>query len=219
MKISSLITMLILWIPSPQDQWKNVYTEKAWADRDRWQKADVLIRYCNIKSGAQVADIGANEGYLTVKLSSVVGGAGKVYAVDVAQAKLDILSEILEKRSIKNVTAVKGDYDNPRLPLNSLDAVFILDSYHEMDDYDKILEHIKWSLKSGGRLILCEPIAEERRSLTRSEQENKHELGMNFALDDLKKAGFTIIKKQDHFVDRKAEKGDEMWLIVAMKKS
>lgn len=48
-------------------------------------------------------------------------------------------------------------------------------------------------------------------------QEGKHELGMNFALDDLRKARFVIVKQQDPFVDRTAEKGDKMWLIVAEK--
>jgi SAM-dependent methyltransferase len=113
---------------------------------------------------------------------------------------------------------IKGDYDNPKLPLNMLDAVIILDTYHEMDDHDKMLQHIKASLKPGGRLLLCEPIAEERRNLNREDQERKHELGMNYALDDLQKAGFSIIKKQDPYVDRSKEKGDKMWLIVAAKK-
>ncbi|MDZ7648340.1 MAG: class I SAM-dependent methyltransferase [Cytophagales bacterium] len=116
------------------------------------------------------------------------------------------------------VQLIKGDYDNPKLPLNSLDAVIILDTYHEMDDHDQILQHIKSSLKSGGRLVLCEAIADERRNSARSDQERKHELGMNFALEDLKKAGFAIIKQQDPFVDRTKEKGDKMWLIVASKK-
>jgi SAM-dependent methyltransferase len=81
---------------------------------------------------------------------------------------------------------VKGDYDNPKLPANSLDAAIILDTYHEMDDHNEILQHIKTSLKNGGRLILCEPIAEARKKLTRVEQEKRHEIGMNFALEDLK---------------------------------
>ena len=113
---------------------------------------------------------------------------------------------------------IKGDYDNPKLPLNALDAVIILDSYHEMDGHDKILQHIKASIKHGGRLLLCEPIADERRKLIRKDQEAKHELSISFALEDLLKAGFTILKQQDPFVDRSQEKGDKMWLIVAVKK-
>jgi ubiquinone/menaquinone biosynthesis C-methylase UbiE len=128
------------------------------------------------------------------------------------------LKKHLSERKIENVNLIKGDYDNPKLPANVLDAAIILDTYHEMDDHDKILEHIKTALKYGGRLILCEPIAESRKKLTRAEQEKKHELGMNFALEDLKKAGFEIIVQKDPFVDRNKVKGDMMWIIVAQKK-
>jgi ubiquinone/menaquinone biosynthesis C-methylase UbiE len=200
-----------------QDAWKNVYTESAWTDRDRWQKADELIKQLNLKTGNQVADVGCHEGYMTTKLAAVVGTQGKVYAVDVEQTKLDKLTANLEKRKLTNVQIIKGDYDNPRLPLNSLDAVIILDTYHEMDDHDQILQHIKSALKPSGRLVMCEAIADERRDLSRADQERKHELGIAFALEDLKKAGFTIVKQQDPFVDRTKEKGDKMWLLVASK--
>ena len=199
-----------------QDTWKDVYKESAWADRDRWQKADELIRQLSLKPESHVADVGCHEGYMTLKLATVVK-MGKVFAVDVEQPKLDRLQAILTKRSVQNVTTIKGDYDNPKLPENSLDAVIILDTYHEMDDHDQILQHIKLALKPGGRLVLCEAIAESRRDATRQEQERKHELAMNFAVTDLKKAGFTILKQQDPFVDRTAEKGDKMWLLVALK--
>jgi precorrin-6B methylase 2 len=201
-----------------QNQWKDVYTEKAWAERDKWQRANDIIRELVIKPGSKVADVGCHEGYMTVKLAAQVGVAGKVYSVDVDQAKLDKLKNNSAKRNITNVEVIKGDYDNPKLPLNVLDAVIILDTYHEMDDHDKILQQIKASLKPGGRLVICEPIAEERRTLNREDQERKHELGMNYALDDLNKAGFSILKKQDPFVDRSKEKGDKMWLIVAVRK-
>jgi len=201
-----------------QDSWKNVYSESAWAERDKWQKAEELIKHLNLKSSAQVADVGCHEGYITIKLSTVVGASGNVFAVDVEQPKLDKLTAILTKRNIKNVKIIKGDYDDPKLPVNQLDAVIILDTYHEMEEHDKILQHIKSSLKSGGRLVLCEAIAADRRKATRADQERKHELGINFALEDLKKAGFIIVTQQDPFVDRTKEKGDKMWLIVAEKK-
>lgn len=210
------LLLLIATVSNAQDAWKDVYKESAWADRDRWQKADELIRQLNLKPESHVADVGCHEGYMTLKLATVVK-TGKVFAVDVEQPKLDRLQAILTKRSVQNVTTIKGDYDNPKLPENSLDAVIILDTYHEMDDHDQILQHIKLALKPGGRLVLCEAIAESRKDATRQEQERKHELAMNFAVTDLKKAGFTILKQQDPFVDRTAEKGDKMWLVVALK--
>lgn len=212
------LLILFTGVLNAQDPWKNVYTEGAWRNRDTWQKADELIRHLNLRPGGKVADVGCHEGYMTIKLATVVGQAGKVYAVDVEQSKLDKLQAILTKRSILNVEPIKGDYDNPRLPVNSLDGVIILDTYHEMDEHDEILQHIKLALKPGGRLVLCEAIAEERRSLSREDQEQRHELGINYALEDLKKIGFAIVKQQDPFVDRSKEKGDKMWLIVAVKK-
>lgn len=192
------------------DNYKNVYTESAWKERDAWQKPAEIIRRMKIDKSSTVADIGCNEGYITFKLSEIVS---KVYAVDVDQSKLDKLN----KHKPANVIAVKGDYDNPKLPENLLDAVVILDTYHEMDDHDKILQHVKAALKTGGRLVICEPIAESRRNSTRSQQEAKHELSMKFALEDLEKAGFKIQEQLDPFVDREKVKGDKMWIIVAVK--
>lgn len=201
-----------------QNQWQDVYKESAWAERDAWQKPQELIKQLKIKKGSVVADVGCHEGYMTFKLSKEVGETGKVYAVDVEQSKLDKLKAHIDERKVNNVELVKGDYDNPKLPLNALDAVIILDTYHEMDDHYKILQHIKASLKPGGRLVLCEPIEEGRKNLSRADQEKKHELSINFALEDLQKAGFKILSKQDPFANREKIKGDKMWMIVSTPK-
>ncbi|HWA35303.1 MAG TPA: methyltransferase domain-containing protein [Cyclobacteriaceae bacterium] len=213
-----LMAATILVCTSFQDQWKNVYIESAWKDRDRWQRADDLIRQLAVRKGSQVADIGSHEGYMTFKLSDAVGPNGKVFAVDVEQYKLDRVNEIARARNVANVTTVKGAYDDPGLAAASIDAAIILDTYHEMKEHDAVLSHILVALKPGGRLVLCEPIAENRRMLSRSEQEGKHELGIQYAIDDLARAGFSVVRKQDPFVDREREKGDKMWLIVAVKK-
>ena len=162
--IAVFILTVISFSVSGQDPWKNIYRESAWAERDTWQRADEIIKLLKIKPGSHVADIGCHEGYMTIKLSREVNGKGTVYAVDVDQGKLDLLKKHLTERKIENVNLIKGDYDDPKLPANSLDAAIILDTYHEMDDHDKILEHVKASLKNGGRLILCEPIAEARKN-------------------------------------------------------
>jgi ubiquinone/menaquinone biosynthesis C-methylase UbiE len=200
-----------------QDPWKDVYSEKAWQERDAWQKPAEIIKQLNIRDGSTVADVGCHEGYMTIKLAKAVGLKGKVFAVDVEQSKLDKLKKHLEERKIGNVVAIKGDYDNPKLPPGSLDAVVILDTYHEMDDHDEILQHIKAALKSGGRLVICEPIAEERKDKSRKDQEARHELGMNYAVEDLVKAGFKIVSRQEKFADRTKVKGDWMWIVTAQK--
>ena len=64
------------------DPWKNIYSESTWNDRDKWQKPIELIELLKIKKNSIVADIGAHEGYMTYKLSKIVGDSGRVYAVE-----------------------------------------------------------------------------------------------------------------------------------------
>jgi ubiquinone/menaquinone biosynthesis C-methylase UbiE len=209
-----ILQFVIVIDATAQDAWKDVYKEGAWAQRDTWQRADEIIKKLNLKAGSQVADIGCHEGYFTMKLAQTVHDHGKVYAVDISKDKIEKLRRHLADRNITNVTTIVGDEDDPKLTPHSLNAVLIVDTYHEMDAHLEILQHIKTALKSDGRLVICEPIADQRRKLSREEQERKHELGMNYASEDLKQAGFKIIWQQEKFVDRLKEKGDYMWIIV-----
>lgn len=209
-----LILLLSCTLVFAQDQWKNVYTESAWADRDRWQKADDLIRLLELQPEHLVADVGCHEGYLTMKLSKVVS-KGKVLAVDIESERLASLKTHLQQRQITNVEIIKGTGDDPHLPIQKLDAVVILDAYHEMSQHQEVLSHIKASLKKNGRLLICEPIADERRTLSRAGQQAKHEVGLDFVLEDLRSAGFKVLYQKDPFVDRTQQKGDKMWVVVA----
>ena len=200
-----------------QDAWKDVYRESAWKQRDSWQRPEEIIKKLNINAGDKVADVGCHEGYFTIKLSEKVGGDGTVYAVDVSKDKIEKLKNNLDERKITNVNVILGEGNNPHLPTGALDAVLIVDTYHEMDEHQEILKRIKGALKSGGRLVLCEPISAERKNLSRAEQERKHELGIDYALEDLIKEGYKIIFQQESFVDRTVEKGDKMWIIVGEK--
>ena len=196
---------------------QRIYREYFWEERDKWQRAADYLHYLGAKAGAHIADIGCHEGYMTVKLSTAVGKNGKVYAVDIEDEKLSTLRENLRKRSITNVQVIKGDYDDPKLPANQLDAVLILDTYHEMDSYQKILAHIEKALKPGGILVISESISDSRRNQTRSQQHERHEIGMNFVLKDLEQTNFSVIHQEDPFVDREAEEGDKLWIIVCKK--
>jgi len=215
--VTSTLFLCMVSRVQAQDSWKDVYSESAWTERDRWQKSAEIIQFLSIKPGSIVADIGCHEGYMTVKLANVVRPNGTVYAVDIETGKLERLKKNLVERNITQVIPTLGDPDDPHLPSTELDAVIILDTYHEMDAHDQILRHVMNALKPGGRLILCEAIAESRRKSSRAEQERRHELGMSFALADAQKAGFTVVYKADPFVDRTAEKGDKMWILVLKK--
>src|SRR5688500_2143913 len=108
------LSVILIFICLPgfgQDQWKNIYSYHAWDARDKWQKADELMKLLKIDEGSHVGDVGCHEGYMTFKPAAVVGNSGKVYAVDVDQSKLAKLKNHITERKVKHIEVIKGDYD------------------------------------------------------------------------------------------------------------
>ncbi len=191
------------------------YSESDWKDRDTWMKVPQLFDLAGVEVGDTVADIGCHEGYLSFHLSSAVGKEGKVYAVDVQEYRLDKLKEHIEDRNTTNMKVVLGDYDNPKLPEAAFDVIFVVDTYHEMDDYMKILSHIKKALKPDGRILVLEKLKDPHRGKSREAQASAHTLATKYVKKELREAGFTILKEVPDFGIWNHESEKQMWILVA----
>ena len=192
------------------------YSEEDWEARDKWMNVPALIDFLAVSEGNNVADVGCHEGYFSFHLSEKVGGSGKVYAVDVQEYRIDALKEHINDRKVNNIEAILGDYDNPKLPANSLDAVVIMDTYHEMEAYKAILSHIKKALKSSGRLLILEKLKKHKRGKSRNEQVEGHTLSSKYVKKELEEAGFRIIEYIDDFGQWKNEPDKQMWILIAV---
>ena len=193
------------------------YTEADWEERDQWMGTDFLLKMAGVEEGHKVADVGCHEGYLSIHLAKRVLGNGRVYAVDVRQDRLEKLRINANKRNLKNIVTILGDYDDPKLPERELDLVFIIDTYHEMESYNKILGHVKKSLKPGGKLMVLEKLKDWVRNKSRKEQVASHSLGPEYVRKELKDAGFTLISEIEDHGDWEKEKNKKMWVILAEK--
>ncbi len=130
-------------------------------EREAEEKPDLALKLIGVPKGAVVGDIGAGVGYLTWRLATLVGPAGRVYANDIQPEMLDLLKSNMRQRKISNVETVLGAYDDPKLPPDALDLVILVDVYHEFSEPQKMLRHIRESLKPEGRLVLLEYRAED----------------------------------------------------------
>ena len=184
-----------------------------WDKRDTWQNVPGILEAMTVQPGSYVADIGAREGYLTMRLAKAVGAEGRIYAVDIDNGSLKKLWKNLSAEDTSRVKLVHSKPDDPMLPEAMLDAAVVVNAYHEFEAYEAMLEHILQALKPGGRLVIVEPISERRRSAMREVQERHHEIGIGYARADLEAAGFEVLDAHDPFVKRKSQ-GDEMWLLV-----
>ncbi len=207
-----ILSVLILIVEIGYAQYK----KPDWEERDTWMDVSKIFELAEIEQGSTVADVGCHEGYLTMHLAQKVGESGKVYAVDVREDRLDKLDEYIKNRKLQNIKTIVGDYDNPKLPNETLDVVVVMDTYHEMDDYMKILGHIKKSLKPGGRIVIIEKFKEHMLNTSRTEQTEEHTLSLKYVKKELQKAGFLISKEIKDFGKWKNESDKTIWVLVAI---
>ena len=65
-----------------------------------------------------------------------------------------------------------------------------------------------------GRLVIVEPIAQNRRQTSRAQQRSNHEIAIDYVAEDLRQAGFEIVERRDRFIENLLDRDTE-WLIVA----
>ena len=193
------------------------YTSDDWKARDRWMRISEFLEITAVNTGMQVADIGAHEGYLSMHLATKVGDKGLVYAVDVNQYRLGQLERHANTRNLKNIRTILGDYDNPKLPENTLDLVYVIDSYHEMTYYKTMLAHFFKSLKSGGRIVLLEKMKKRKIGASREEQTDAHTLAIHYVKDELKAAGFQIDQEIENYGNWERDSTKKIWILLATK--
>ena len=184
--------------------------------REQWQRVDDVFGAMGVKPGAVVADLGAGDGFVTVRLAKAVGEQGKVYAVDISADVLRRLRARVAGDNLSQVAVIEGAADDPKLPEGALDAVLIVNAYHEMTAHQNILAKVKSALKPDGRLVIVEPIADARREKSRDEQTRNHEIAIQFVQQETKEAGFVQVSMQDPFTVRTQGQGhhDQMWMLV-----
>ena len=88
--------------------------------RDRVGEAEQVMELAGVRTGMSVADVGAGEGYYTVRLARVVGPRGRVLAEDIVPQVRDELSDRVQRERLDNVAVKLGTADNPMLPTASL---------------------------------------------------------------------------------------------------
>lgn len=109
-----------------------------------------------LKAGQSVADVGAGTGAFEKGLSEKVGPDGKVYAIEVAPAFIPYMQNRFAKENLKNVEVVRGKFDKTTLKANSVDLVFIVDTYHHFDQAKEMVADFKKILKDKGHLVIVD---------------------------------------------------------------
>src|SRR3954465_9375486 len=124
--------------------------------RDRLGEAEEGMDLAGVKPGMSVADVGAGEGYYTVRLARVVGPKGRVLGEDILPEVRDALSDRVQRESLDNVAVKLGTPENPMLPVQSFDRVFLVHMYHEVESPYAFLWHLRESVKPDGLVVVVD---------------------------------------------------------------
>lgn len=124
--------------------------------RDDRQEAQVVMDQAQITRGMTVADIGAGDGYYTVRLAARVGNNGRVLAQDIDEDALRRLGNRVERERLDNVSIALGEADDPKLPEDSFDRVFMVHMYHEITEPYALLWRMRPALRDGGQVIVVD---------------------------------------------------------------
>lgn len=125
-------------------------------EREVEEQPNLLVDLLKLKPGDAAADIGAGTGYFTRRMAREVGADGTIYAVDIQEEMLDLLSKKMAELKITNFKPILGAEKDPKLPSNTLDLVLMVDVYHEFEFPFEMMEAICRSLKMGGRVAFVE---------------------------------------------------------------
>jgi ubiquinone/menaquinone biosynthesis C-methylase UbiE len=147
-----------------------------------------------IAPGKIVADIGAGSGWFTVRAARRVGEAGVVYAVDINPEAVRYIGGRAQKENLHNVKTILSKADDPLLPPDSVDAVLLLKTYHEVADPVALLRNLRPALRPGAKVGVID----------RNGNGEDHGVGREVVLREAKEAGYRLLEQYD-FV-----KGDKM---------
>ncbi len=124
--------------------------------RDRLGEAEEVMAFAGVRPGMSIADIGAGEGYYTVRLSPIVGPKGRVLAQDIVPATRDHLAQRVDREGLDNVSVRLGLPDDPRIPAASFDRIFLVHMYHEVTAPYAFLWHLRAGLTGDGEVIVVD---------------------------------------------------------------
>jgi ubiquinone/menaquinone biosynthesis C-methylase UbiE len=124
--------------------------------RDSVKEAETVMKLADVRAGMTVADIGAGEGYYTVRLAPLVGKDGRVLAQDIVPETIEALARRVQRENLDNVAVKTGTSNDPLLPNRSFDRILLIHMYHEIELPSEFLWHIRSSLKREGRVIVVD---------------------------------------------------------------
>lgn len=134
----------------------------AWAQRFEVESREIYAHREDIadalalRPGDRIADVGAGTGFFVPLFARRVGPQGAVYAVDIVPAFIKHIDRRARAAGLEQVKPWLCSEDSVDLPPESVDTVFICDTYHHFEYPRSSLASIHAALSPGGELFVID---------------------------------------------------------------
>jgi ubiquinone/menaquinone biosynthesis C-methylase UbiE len=118
-----------------------------------------IVEYCDVHHGMKVADFGSNIGTFSLLLAKRVGVHGVVYAIDVQKDLLTKLHNEAKFHKLENIEVIFGNLEKEKgttLKDESVDRVFLVNTFFQIEDKNACIQEIRRVLKKGGKVIFID---------------------------------------------------------------
>lgn len=113
------------------------------------------LKLLELQAGEKVVEIGFGTGNILKKLAQLIGDEGKAYGIDISPGMLEVTRKKLIKAKLMDRVELRcGDATNLPFDDSFFDAAFMSFTLELFDTWEipKVLEEIKRTLKTGGRV-------------------------------------------------------------------
>jgi cyclopropane fatty-acyl-phospholipid synthase-like methyltransferase len=155
--------------------------------RDERLQVNRVMDMLGIEPGKNVADIGAGSGWFTVRAARRVTRSGRVYAVDINPEAIQYIDQRAKKEQLQNIKTILSQPDDPQVPANSVDAVLLLKTYHEVAHPVVLLRNLRSSLKPGAKIGIID----------RNGNGENHGVSKDVVVREAAAAGYELRDSQD----------------------
>ncbi len=153
-------------------------------ERDEYQKPEKVLEYLGDITGKVIMDIGAGSGYFSVKLAAA---GAKVIAADVNDKFQEYIAKRIEKDDLKNIELRKIPYDDPGLKSAEVDMVFIVNTYHHIENRSDYFKKVKKGTRKDGELVIIDFFKTD----TPMGPPTEHKVSIDEVIAELKLSGYT----------------------------
>jgi len=155
--------------------------------RDEKLQVNRVMDLLGIEPGRNVADIGAGSGWFTVRAARRLANSGTVYAVDINPEATTYIEQRAAKEQLHNVKTILSKPDDPQLPADSIDAVLLLKTYHEISHPIVLLSNLRRSLKPGAKVGIID----------RNGDAQNHSISRDIVIREANAAGYELKSSYD----------------------